>query len=264
MAGFHAPRCAIHTRPSKLKRPRDIKENAYQIVQKSIAEHVDEANQVLELVGRAESFARAGSRHPETHRWSRAARHSCRDRFRYRRPCSLCPGKWSSCRFRKRAIVRHHRNANATRRHDNDIGMRSRPLAPNSAPPEALRRLHRLHARGLLSDTEYHAALAAVQGYGTQPEGVYRCSFCSKTKEQVQRLIAGPGRVYICDECIGRCQSLTADDPTYQPPPASEEVDCTFCDNLMLLLDCEGFICRSCLDTIGEGQAEWEQVRPFQ
>ncbi|HEX6776862.1 MAG TPA: ClpX C4-type zinc finger protein, partial [Ktedonobacterales bacterium] len=30
----------------------------------------------------------------------------------------------------------------------------------------------------------------------------YRCSFCGKSQDQVQRLIAGPGGVYICDECI--------------------------------------------------------------
>jgi ATP-dependent Clp protease ATP-binding subunit ClpX len=27
------------------------------------------------------------------------------------------------------------------------------------------------------------------------------CSFCNKTQDQVEKLIAGPG-VYICDECI--------------------------------------------------------------
>jgi glutamate-5-semialdehyde dehydrogenase len=30
----------------------------------------------------------------------------------------------------------------------------------------------------------------------------YRCSFCGKRDDQVQRLIGGPGGVYICDECI--------------------------------------------------------------
>jgi hypothetical protein len=29
-----------------------------------------------------------------------------------------------------------------------------------------------------------------------------RCSFCGKRQEQVHHLIAGPGRVYICDECV--------------------------------------------------------------
>jgi ATP-dependent Clp protease ATP-binding subunit ClpX len=32
----------------------------------------------------------------------------------------------------------------------------------------------------------------------------YACSFCGKDQDQVQRLIAGPGGVYICDECIDR------------------------------------------------------------
>ena len=30
----------------------------------------------------------------------------------------------------------------------------------------------------------------------------YRCSFCGKGQEDVRRLIAGPGAVYICDECV--------------------------------------------------------------
>ena len=33
------------------------------------------------------------------------------------------------------------------------------------------------------------------------------CSFCSKHKDEVNRLIAGPG-VYICDECIDSCYNL--------------------------------------------------------
>ncbi len=33
------------------------------------------------------------------------------------------------------------------------------------------------------------------------------CSFCHKTQEQVDKLIAGPG-VYICDECIELCSSI--------------------------------------------------------
>jgi len=36
----------------------------------------------------------------------------------------------------------------------------------------------------------------------------YRCSFCGKSKEQVRRLIAGPGGVYICDECVDVCREI--------------------------------------------------------
>jgi len=32
----------------------------------------------------------------------------------------------------------------------------------------------------------------------------YACSFCGKDQSQVQRLVAGPGGVYICDSCVMR------------------------------------------------------------
>ena len=35
-----------------------------------------------------------------------------------------------------------------------------------------------------------------------------RCSFCSKTQDQVRKLIAGPSGVYICDECIEICSDI--------------------------------------------------------
>ncbi len=38
-----------------------------------------------------------------------------------------------------------------------------------------------------------------------------RCSFCGKTQEQVEKLIAGPG-VYICDECIELCMGIIGED----------------------------------------------------
>ena len=44
------------------------------------------------------------------------------------------------------------------------------------------------------------------------PRVQYRCSFCGKSQEQVHRLIAGPGGVYICDECIDLCQEVLEED----------------------------------------------------
>ena len=35
-----------------------------------------------------------------------------------------------------------------------------------------------------------------------------RCSFCGKTRSQVRKLIAAPGGVYICDECVHECASM--------------------------------------------------------
>src|SRR3990170_612895 len=40
----------------------------------------------------------------------------------------------------------------------------------------------------------------------------YNCSFCGKNQDQVRRLIAGPGAVYICDECVELCQEIIQED----------------------------------------------------
>jgi ATP-dependent Clp protease ATP-binding subunit ClpX len=34
------------------------------------------------------------------------------------------------------------------------------------------------------------------------------CSFCKRSQEEVNRLIAGPDQVYICDECVDLCQVI--------------------------------------------------------
>jgi ATP-dependent Clp protease ATP-binding subunit ClpX len=38
-----------------------------------------------------------------------------------------------------------------------------------------------------------------------------RCSFCGKSRDQVRKLIAGPA-VYICDECVGLCNEIMAEE----------------------------------------------------
>ena len=53
-----------------------------------------------------------------------------------------------------------------------------------------------------------------------------RCSFCGKTQEAVQRIIAGPG-VYICNECISVCNNIIEED-LYEEP----EVTYTVTDEL--------------------------------
>jgi ATP-dependent Clp protease ATP-binding subunit ClpX len=41
----------------------------------------------------------------------------------------------------------------------------------------------------------------------------YNCSFCGKSQDQVRRrLIAGPGAVYICDECVELCREIIEED----------------------------------------------------
>ena len=45
-------------------------------------------------------------------------------------------------------------------------------------------------------------------------QSTYHCSFCGKAQGQVKRLIAGPDRVFICDECVALCgQIITEESP---------------------------------------------------
>jgi ATP-dependent Clp protease ATP-binding subunit ClpX len=56
---------------------------------------------------------------------------------------------------------------------------------------------------------------------GTTTGTEHICSFCGKAQASVSRLIAGPGRVFICDECVRLCQQIITEEAT-QPSTPSE------------------------------------------
>jgi hypothetical protein len=47
------------------------------------------------------------------------------------------------------------------------------------------------------------------------------CSFCGKSKDEVERVIAGAG-VYICNECVHLCNAILEDLP--KPAAAADEI----------------------------------------
>lgn len=56
--------------------------------------------------------------------------------------------------------------------------------------------------------------------------GAYVCSFCGRGQDEVRRLIAGPGTIFICDECVELCSAIIAEEgeqqlPVPHPPPTS-------------------------------------------
>ena len=50
------------------------------------------------------------------------------------------------------------------------------------------------------------------------------CSFCLKPKDEVAKLVAGPG-VYICDECVDLCRQIISSAPSLPPRMKSWEED---------------------------------------
>jgi len=60
---------------------------------------------------------------------------------------------------------------------------------------------------------------------GGTPRVQYRCSFCGKEQKQVQRLVAGPGGVYICNECVNLCREIMDEEQASvgHPPPGDAQ-----------------------------------------
>ncbi|MGO8949369.1 MAG: ClpX C4-type zinc finger protein [Ktedonobacterales bacterium] len=42
-------------------------------------------------------------------------------------------------------------------------------------------------------------------------ERTYTCSFCGKNQFEVRQIIAGPGNVFICDECVQLLHQILLD-----------------------------------------------------
>lgn len=58
---------------------------------------------------------------------------------------------------------------------------------------------------------------------GRNSDDKVRCSFCNKTQDQVRKMIAGPGNVYICDECVDICADIIEEE--YEEEVESEETE---------------------------------------
>jgi ATP-dependent protease Clp ATPase subunit len=84
----------------------------------------------------------------------------------------------------------------------------------------------------------------------------YTCSYCGKHQDQVQRLIAGPGGVYVCDECIN------AFSKTPEESQDKRDLRCSFCGKkqrqvLHLTVGPNGVnICSECISLCQEIIAE--------
>ena len=45
-----------------------------------------------------------------------------------------------------------------------------------------------------------------------RPSNEHKCSFCDRDSDEVERLIAGPEGVFICNYCVELCHTLLLDE----------------------------------------------------
>ncbi len=76
-----------------------------------------------------------------------------------------------------------------------------------------------------------------------------KCSFCGKTQEQVEKMIAGPSGIYICSRCVEVCNDII--DEEFEDFNESEELDI----NLLKPIEIKQF-----LDDYVIGQEEAKKV----
>jgi ATP-dependent Clp protease ATP-binding subunit ClpX len=111
----------------------------------------------------------------------------------------------------------------------------------------------------------------------TGREADLRCSFCRKDQNDVRKLIAGPGGVFICDECVDVCVDIIADDrrveaaggapyvsPPQETPRWSAEARCTLCRMPVVLeealvVEDRALLCRSCLSAVQAAAADEDE-----
>jgi ribosomal protein L37AE/L43A len=62
-----------------------------------------------------------------------------------------------------------------------------------------------------------------IQVLNEHKQQVRTCSFCGKRQDQVQRLIAGPRGVYVCDECVAAFSKAP------EEPQQESGLRCSFC-----------------------------------
>ena len=85
------------------------------------------------------------------------------------------------------------------------------PPPPDAPPAQPERTTADLPAQALPEDEDVTAE--------RKPPDEMHCSFCGELKTEVARLMSGP-TVYICDECIGLCEDIIAEELAQNPPRA--------------------------------------------
>jgi hypothetical protein len=93
----------------------------------------------------------------------------------------------------------------------------------------------------------------------------YYCSFCLKAAHEVEKLLAGHGRIFICDECVATCNDYIRTGTSARPTRSPLEQAPT--ERLLALLEpieetVEGKNnqLQSVVETLRSRQVSWAQI----
>lgn len=112
---------------------------------------------------------------------------------------------------------------------------------------------------------EAKARRKAEKVIGRKLPRTLHCSFCGKSQHQVKMLIAGPRGVFICNECVGLCDTIIAggeisDHSSFRPldRPTDELLD--LLPSVDFATDANRDFLQALVDTLRDREVSWAQI----
>jgi ATP-dependent Clp protease ATP-binding subunit ClpX len=91
------------------------------------------------------------------------------------------------------------------------------------------------------------------------------CSFCGKSQHQVEKLIAGPRAVFICNECVGLCNAVLAGEPipghsSFKPLDLPTEQLLTLLPSVNFASEANRDFLQALVDRLRERKVSWAAI----
>lgn len=91
------------------------------------------------------------------------------------------------------------------------------------------------------------------------------CSFCGKSQHRVEKLIAGPRGVFICNECVGLCDLIIAGQPIpdhsgFKPLDRPTDELLELLASVSLASEANRDFLQELVDTLRAREVSWAQI----
>jgi hypothetical protein len=115
-----------------------------------------------------------------------------------------------------------------------------------------------------MSRAEAKARRRTERTLGATLPKTLHCSFCGRSQHQVEKLIAGPRGVFICEACVGLCEAILAGRPVpdagFKPLEQSSEHLLELLGSVALAADSNRDFLQSVVDTLRGREISWADI----
>jgi len=116
-----------------------------------------------------------------------------------------------------------------------------------------------------MSKEEAKARRQAERQIGRKLPKTLLCSFCGKSQHQVEKLIAGPRAVFICNECVGLCDKVLAGEPipdhtSFKPLDLPTEQLLTLLPSVSFATEANRDFLQALVDRLREREVSWAAI----